>query len=63
MRKAGLAMPLRLALAAEGHWRSVNAPHLVAAVRTCVRFRGGVHVITPDRYEQQVDGSREGIAA
>lgn len=62
-RKAGLTMAFKLALAAEGHWRKVNAPHLIVLVRAGVRFRDGVHIITPDAYEQQLDGSREGIAA
>jgi transposase-like protein len=62
-RKAGLAMAFKLALKAEGHWRKVNAPHLVALVRAGARFRDGVHVVTPAAYERQVDGSREGIAA
>jgi hypothetical protein len=44
---AGLAMAFKLALKAEGHWRKVNAPHLVALVRAGVRFRDGVHVVTP----------------
>ena len=37
-RKAGLAMAFKLLLAAEQHWRRVNAPHLVALARACVMF-------------------------
>ena len=62
-RKAGLAMAFKLALGAEGHWRKINAPHLVSLVRAGVRFRDGVHIVTSDAYEQQLDGPREGIAA
>jgi len=40
-RKAGLAMAFKLLLAAEQHWRKVNAPHLVALVRAGVKFPDG----------------------
>jgi len=40
-RKAGLAMAWKLLLAAEQHWRNVNAPHLVALVRAGVEFPNG----------------------
>jgi putative transposase len=40
-RKAGLAMAFKLLLAAEKHWRRVNAPHLVALVRAGVTFPNG----------------------
>jgi len=40
-RKAGLAMAFKLLLAAEQHWRKVNAPHLVALVRAGVKFPNG----------------------
>lgn len=40
-RKAGLAMAFKLILAAEKHWRRVNAPHLVALVRAGVEFPDG----------------------
>jgi transposase-like protein len=40
-RKAGLAMAFKLLLAAEKHWRKVNAPHLVALVRAGVKFPNG----------------------
>ncbi len=48
-RKAGLVLAFRLALAAEGHWRKVNAPHLVALVRAGARFKDGVQVTTSCR--------------
>ena len=62
-RKAGLAMAFKLALAAEGHWRKVNAPHLVALVRAGVRYQDGIHVSNLKAREQQEEESREGIAA
>ena len=40
-RKAGLAMAFKLLLAAENHWRRVNAPHLVALVKAGVKFPNG----------------------
>ena len=40
-RKAGLAMAFKLLLAAEKHWRRVNAPHLVALVKAGVSFPDG----------------------
>ncbi len=40
-RKAGLAMAFKLLLAAEKHWRRVNAPHLVALVKAGVEFPDG----------------------
>ena len=40
-RKAGLAMAFKLLLAAEKHWRRINAPHLVALVQVSVKFPDG----------------------
>jgi len=40
-RRAGLAMAFKLLLAAEKHWRKVNAPHLVALVKAGVEFPNG----------------------
>ena len=40
-RNAGLAMAFKLLLAAEGRWRRVNAPHLVALVKAGVKFPNG----------------------
>jgi putative transposase len=44
-RKAGLALACKLALAAEDHWRKVNAPHLLPLVRAGVKFRDGVQTL------------------
>jgi transposase-like protein len=40
-RKAGLAMAFKLILAAQDHWRKVNAAHLVALVRASATFKDG----------------------
>lgn len=40
-RTAGLAMIFKLLEAAEGRWRKVNAPHLVALVRAGAKFVNG----------------------
>jgi transposase-like protein len=44
-RKAGLALAFKLALAAQDHWRKVNAPHLVASVRAGVPFKDAYQVV------------------
>jgi hypothetical protein len=43
----GLAMVFKLLQAAEGRWRAVNAPHLVALVRAGARFEAGRLVERP----------------
>src|SRR5215218_6655527 len=40
-RDTGLAMVFKLLQAAEGRWRAVNGPHLVALVRAGARFQAG----------------------
>ena len=45
-RKAGLALAYQLVLVAQGHWRRVNAPQLVARVRAGVEFKDGKQVVT-----------------
>ena len=47
-RDTGLAMVFKLLQAAEGRWRAVNGPHLVALVRAGARFDKGVMVERPD---------------
>jgi transposase-like protein len=44
-RKAGLALAYKLAVAAESHWRKVNAPHLLPLVRAGVQFKDGVQTL------------------
>jgi transposase-like protein len=46
-KDAGLAMVCKLLEAAEGRWRAVNGPHLVALVRAGARFEQGRLVERP----------------
>jgi putative transposase len=46
-KQAGLAMVFKLLEAAEGRWRAVNGPHLVALVRAGARFEKGKLVERP----------------
>jgi len=48
-RDTGLAMVFKLLQAAEGHWRAVNGPHLVALVRAGARFDKGKLIERPDQ--------------
>lgn len=61
-RKSGLAMAFKLALAAQDHWRKVNAPHLVELVRASVEFKDGKKVV-PIISEEQSFEELERIAA
>ena len=54
-RAACLAMAFKLALAAQEHWRKVNAPHLVALVQAGAQFQDG----TPVRLDRSEDLSSE----
>ncbi|TDB84697.1 IS256 family transposase [Actinomadura sp. 7K534] len=47
-RAAGLAMAFKLIESAQTRWRAVNAPHLVALVRTGARFERGELVERPE---------------
>jgi len=47
-KAAGLEMAFKLLEAAQGRWRAVNGPHLVALVRAGARFEKGVMVERPD---------------
>ncbi|MEU4411292.1 IS256 family transposase [Streptosporangium sp. NPDC023963] len=47
-RAAGLAMAFKLIESAQARWRAVNAPHLVALVRTGATFFNGKLVERPD---------------
>jgi len=48
-KDTGLAMVFKLLQAAEGHWRAVNGPHLVALVRAGARFEAGKLIERPDQ--------------
>ena len=56
-RAAGIAMAFKLIEAAQGRWRKVNAPHLVALVRAGAEFRNGKLV------ERSETDNQAGIAA
>jgi hypothetical protein len=47
-RAAGWAMAFNLIESAQAHWRAVNAPNLVALVRTGATLVNGVLVERPD---------------
>ncbi len=51
-RAAGLAMAFKLIQAAQGRWRAVNAPHLVALVRAGATFTKGVLVERAAEHEE-----------
>ena len=48
-RDTGLAMVFKLLQAAEGRWRAVNGPHLVALVRAGASFEKGKLIQRPDQ--------------
>jgi transposase-like protein len=55
-KDAGLAMVFKLLEAAEGRWRAVNGPHLVALVRAGARFDKGRLVERPkEAPEEEID--------
>src|SRR5829696_953966 len=55
-RDTGLAMVFKLLEAAEGRWRAVNGPHLVALVRAGARFEKGRLVERPkEAPEEEID--------
>jgi putative transposase len=51
-KQAGLAMAFKLLEAAQGRWRAVNGPHLVALVRAGAVFRKGVLIARPDQEQE-----------
>jgi len=53
-RAAGLAMAFKLIQAAQGRWRAVNAPHLVALVRAGATFAKGKLVERPTEQDHEV---------
>jgi len=53
-KAAGLAMAFKLIEAAQDRWRAVNAPHLVALVRSGVKFDKGVMVERPTEQDTKV---------
>jgi hypothetical protein len=59
-KDAGLAMVFKLLEAAEGRWRAVNGPHLVALVRAGARFERGKLVERPKEVPSE---ELQGVAA
>jgi transposase-like protein len=59
-KQAGLAMVFKLLEAAEGRWRAVNGPHLVALVRAGARFEKGRLV---ERSKEAPDEDTDEVAA
>jgi transposase-like protein len=51
-RAAGLAMAFKPIEAAQDRWRALNAPHVVALVRTGAIFTNGRLVERPDEHPQ-----------
>src|SRR4249920_3306657 len=51
-RAAGLAMAFKLIESAQDRWRAVNAPHLVALVRTGANFEKGVIIERQQRDQE-----------
>jgi transposase-like protein len=58
-KDTGLAMVFKLLQAAEGRWRAVNRPHLVALVRAGARFEKGKLIERPDQTPDKEAG--EGV--
>jgi putative transposase len=57
-------MVLKLLQAAEGHWRAVNGPHLVALVRAGARFEAGKLIERPDQTpDEEADEDVTKVAA
>ena len=59
-KDAGLAMVFKLLQAAQGRWRAVNGPHLVALVRAGARFERGKLVERPKEVPSE---EIQGVAA
>ena len=58
-KETGLAMVFKLLQAAEGRWRAVNGPHLVALVRAGARFETGKLIERADQTPDKEAG--EGV--
>ncbi|MFL6187685.1 MAG: IS256 family transposase, partial [Actinomycetes bacterium] len=63
-KDTGLAMVFKLLQAAEGRWRAVNGPHLVALVRAGARFEAGKLIERPDETpDKEADEDLTKVAA
>ena len=56
-RAAGVAMAFKLIESAQTRWRAVNAPHLVALVRTGAHFEKGKLVERPHQQDADLKAS------
>ncbi len=54
-----MAMAFKLIEAAQGRWRMVNAPHLVALVRAGATFTNGKLVERPEADEPPASGDNQ----
>ena len=61
-RAAGVAMAFKLIESAQGRWRAVNAPHLVALVRAGATFKNGVLVERDDNQPGGESGGDQQVA-
>jgi transposase-like protein len=63
-KETGLAMVFKLLQAAEGRWRAVNGPHLVALVRAGAKFEAGKLIERPDETpDKEADEDVNKVAA
>ncbi len=58
-RAAGIAMAFKLIESAQGRWRAVNAPHLVALVRAGAVFEKGKLVERPEEPAEESGGDQQ----
>ena len=58
-RDTGLAMVFKLLQAAEGNWRAVNGPHLVALVRAGAKFEKGKLIERPDHTPRDEEAAQD----
>jgi len=58
-RAAGIAMAFKLIESAQGRWRAVNAPHLVALVRAGAVFEKGKLVERPEEPAEDSGGDQQ----
>jgi transposase-like protein len=58
-RDMGLAMVFKLLQVAEGHWRAVNGPHLVALVRAGAKFDKGKLIERPDHTPHDEEAAQD----
>lgn len=55
-------MAFKLIESAQGRWRAVNAPHLVALVRAGATFKNGVLIERDDEQPSDESGGNQQVA-